>query len=548
MRDDPRFRSWYGHNSLAAGIERIIAREPAAGALAKSTFEFVSRGGAMDRLVIPNHEGSQPMIIPRAFTVLRRWVSASIVLAMLVFIGAYPASAAPSQQTPDLDRCAVSGTKTATPARVRLGQKVQIRLTLSASCPEAEARKADVVLAIDHSRSMLDAGKLTAAKAAARQFIEATDLSQQRVAVVGFYGSAVVRQTLTDDEDDLLAAIDGMAIASGTDLSAAIDAAQAELDTRGRADAIAVIILMTDGDPNSPISNPITAALRSANAAKLAGTVIYSIGLGTDLTEALLIQVASSEDHYFFSPGIDELEGIYASIALVVGSRAVRAVGLDDVLSTDVELVAGTASPSAAVTGRSLAWTAGAIPAMGLEWVYEVTPKRVGSYPTNDSAEAGYLDIDGESRTFVFPKPMITVLEPEPPTCGARDSWTVLVHSFPDSVGVSTSAPRGCNLTFDSGDWATGIYYRMPSLEYVLTDETGTKELARGTGVYSAGKVDQRLYFRVCQDPPYKLRLLTTELDGYRLCPNAPVERLITIRDFRPLSHRSTQESFGFIR
>ena len=488
------------------------------------------------------------MIGIRVHAVLHRPVVALALLAVAASSGAHSAAAAPSLQDPGLDRCTLEGTKTATPARVRLGQKVQIQLTLVASCPEAEARTADIIMAIDQSRSMLSGGKLTAAKDAARRFVEATDLGQQRVGVVGFYGGADVRQPLTDDQDDLIDAINDIAIASGTNLSAAIDTAQAELVARGRDDALSVIILMTDGDPNSPLSNPTTAAIRSANAAKLAGTEIYSIGLGTDVSEDLLKQIASSEDHYFFSPLSEELEDIYAAIALVVGSRAVRSVGLDDVLSSDVELVDGTASPAVTVAGRSLGWTAGVIPIAGLEWVYEVTPKRVGSYPTNDSAEATYLDIDGETRTYVFPRPMITVLEPEPPTCGARDSWTVLVHSFPDTVGVSSSAPRGCNLTFDSGDWATGIYYRMPSLEYVLTDETGTTELARGSGVYSAGKVDQRLYFRVCQAPPYKLRLLTTELDGYRLCPNAPVERLITFRDFRPRSYRSTQERFGFIR
>lgn len=477
---------------------------------------------------------------------LRSFVAIAAIGALLAFDAA-PGAAAPSHQS-DPDRCTVTGTKTATPARIRLGQTVQIRLSLSATCPEAEERSADIVLAIDQSRSMLESGKLTAAKSAARRFVEATDLSRQRVAVLGFYGSAEMHQSLTDDEADLLAAIDGLSIASGTNLSEAIDAAQAELAARGRDEALPVVILMTDGDPNAPVSNPITAALRSANAAKLAGIEIYSIGLGTDVTEDLLIQLASSEDHYFFSPGADELEVIYASIALVVGTRAVRAVGLEDVLSADVDLVAGTAAPSATVAGRTLSWTAGVIPAGGLEWTYEVKPTRVGSYSTNDSAEADYLDIDDENRSFVFPKPMITVLEPEPPACGVRDSWTVLVHSFPDTVGVSTSAPRGCNLRFDSGDWATGTYYTLPSLEYVLTDETGTTELARGSGVYSPGKVDQRLYFRVCQAPPYRLRLLTTEFDGYRLCPNAPVERLITVRDFRPLSHRTTQESFGFLR
>jgi len=478
---------------------------------------------------------------------VRSGIAFAAFIALVAMAASTPRSALGAPNAQDAAPCSVTGRKVAVPARVRLGETVQIRLTLSADCPESEFRASDIMLAVDTSRSMASAGKLAAAKAAAAGFVDETDLGLQRVGLVTFWGSARVTVGLTDDGARLRSAIDSLGIASGTNLSAAIETAQSELDANGRPDAQHVIILLTDGDPNQPITSPTTSALRSANAAKLAGTTIYSIGVGSDVTDDLLKQLASSEDHYFFAPSGDDLARIYDSIALVVSGGSLRGLTLEDVLSPDVTLVAGSELPAAAVSGKTLTWTAGAITSAEMTWTYEVRPDRVGSYPTNVSAVASYSDADGVPGTFVYERPEITVLEAES-ACSLRKAWSVMVYSFPDTVGVSSSAPRGCNLRFDSGDWATGIAYRLPELEYVLTDSTGTVELARARGVYGAGRVDQRIHFRVCQDPPYRLRLVTSELSGYQLCPNAPVEREITLRDFRPLSHRSTQERFGFIR
>jgi hypothetical protein len=121
-----------------------------------------------------------------------------------------------------------------------------------------------------------------------------------------------------------------------------------------------------------------------------------------------------------------------------------------------------------------------------------------------------------------------------------------MVHSFPDSVGVSSTGVPGCNNRFDSGDWPLGSSRRLPNLEYELTDKDGNV-LFRGNGVPGAGRVDQWLYIRVCTPPPYTLRLLTEALDGYELCPNSPEEREITLRDFRPQVFQRTEELFGYM-
>lgn len=477
-------------------------------------------------------------------------LAAGVALASVGGLGV--AGAAPSVQEPpdDEGRCAVVGDKVATPSKITLGETVQIRLTLEPNCPEARFRKADVILAIDGSFSMLNNNKLTDAQKAARSFVSNTDLSLQRVGIVHFFERAVVLIGLSDDAADINRAIDQIGVRSGTNIEEAIDTAQEEIDANGRDDALPVIILITDGAPNQPSSNPEGAARRAANSAKLLGTEIYTIGLGIGAAEDLLRQIASDPSKYYYAPQGADLEDVYNSIALVVAGGGLRELDLRDDLSAEVDLVDGTGAPEPdAVTGKRLSWRHGAVPSAGLTWVYQVKPNKAGTFVTNELAEAEYLDADGERRTFTFPQPEITVEDPRPKSCSARDTWTVMVHSFPDTVGVSTtSVPRGCNLNFDSGDWATGTAYRLPDLEYELTDASGVEVLYRGTGVPGPGRVDQRLYISTCEPPPYKIRLLTTELNGYATCPNGPPEREITLRDFRPKVYRRTQVRFGFTR
>ncbi len=456
-----------------------------------------------------------------------------------------PAAAAPGLQS--TRQCTVAMDTVVTPARVRLGETVQVRLTLVPDCPEAEFRSADIVLAIDQSLSMLSNGKLTAAKVAARKFVESNDLNLQRIAVVGFYSQAELQIGLSGDEMAIFDAIDRIDIRSGTDMSAAIDVAQAEIDANGRADAKPVIVLISDGSPNQPPQDPDAAALRSANAAKLSGTEIYTIGLGSGAAENLLRQVASAAENYFFAPGNDELQNIYESIALVVGATAVRDLVVLDTLAADLGYVPASAAPAPISAGNPLRWEHGVVPAAGLTWVFQVEPRRVGTYPHATQITAEFKDVDGSTRTQPFPNPPITVLDPVNRSCSAREMWTVLVHSFPDPTGKSARG-RGCNLRFDTADWMTGASFRIPRLQYRLTDATGDIQLFEGETSQGPGRVDQWLYIRTCEPPPYTLSLVTSELDGYDLCPNGAREREITIRDFRPRNYRNTLESFGFIR
>jgi hypothetical protein len=53
----------------------------------------------------------------------------------------------------------------------------------------------------------------------------------------------------------------------------------------------------------------------AANAAKAAGMPIYTIGLGQDVDQALLTDIASKPEWHFFEPDTSDLAEIYGQIA-----------------------------------------------------------------------------------------------------------------------------------------------------------------------------------------------------------------------------------------
>ncbi len=446
-------------------------------------------------------------------------------------------------------RCDVQVDTVLSPARVRLGDVVQVRHRLEPNCPAAVLRSADIILALDESQSMRSDGRLAAAQAAARAFVDASDLTRQRIGVLGFHGDATLRAGLTDDPLALHDAIGQPGAGPATDLAAALDAAQSELDSAGRPAARPVIILITDGLPNLPLPDPVRAALVAANSAKLAGTDIHTIGLGAGAADDLLRQVATSAAQFYASPRNAELVDVYTAIAVVVSASALRSVSLTDTLSADASLVVASLGPDAFHDSGAgtITWHNALFPEDGLTWIYSVRPTRLGTYPLSSDTNARYQDADGSLQDIAFPRPPVTVVEPPPASCGER-TWTVLAHAFPDATGKGPLTGRsGCNLRFEGADWLVGGAARLPRLRWTMRNAAGSR-VAEATGAQGPGRVDQWVTLRTCEPPPYVLELDTTGLGTWRLCPNSTAVRTIDLRDFRPRAYRSTLERFGFLR
>jgi uncharacterized protein YegL len=81
-----------------------------------------------------------------------------------------------------------------------------------------------------------------------------------------------------------------------------------------------VIILLTDAAPTGVTPDEVRVA---AARAKAAGMLIYTIGLGQDVDHALLADVSSKPEWYFFAPDTGDLAEIYGQIAYSIPCKPV---------------------------------------------------------------------------------------------------------------------------------------------------------------------------------------------------------------------------------
>lgn len=181
-------------------------------------------------------------------------------------------------------------------------------------------QRADVVLVIDASSSMAGP-KLAAAKAAAAGFVDLLALPEDQVAVVAFQDRARPRTGLSGDAGALQRAIAGIESSPGTRIDEGLRWAIDELaGPRRRAGNLPVIVLLTDGrQAIAPAEPPRLAAL-----ARAAGVRIYAIGLGGDVDEAYLLDLAGHPGRSYLAPSARDLAAIYREIAVNLPCPAER--------------------------------------------------------------------------------------------------------------------------------------------------------------------------------------------------------------------------------
>lgn len=196
----------------------------------------------------------------------------------------------------------------------------------------------DVILALDRSGSMASDGKsppqpLTQAKDAAADFVSLLNREDQ-IGYVSFATDASnpIDQELSRDKVQVQKAIINTEIGKNgvqyTNIGDALARAHSEFRTqRKNPDARSVVVLLTDGEPTYPKSPddpnfPSNYARQVASVLKQEGISIFTIGLGDDLNEALLQEIASSPEQYYRAATGAELLHIYQSIAKAVCVKA----------------------------------------------------------------------------------------------------------------------------------------------------------------------------------------------------------------------------------
>jgi predicted ribosomally synthesized peptide with SipW-like signal peptide len=186
----------------------------------------------------------------------------------------------------------------------------------------------DVMIVLDRSGSMTsEPNKFSNAKAGAKTLIDALG-ANTRVGLVSFASSATLDEPLTTNHSQVKATIDALSAGGSTNMEAAVTTAQAELANAASANPI--MVFLTNGVPS--VGDPTD----EAQAAKNAGTEIYTIAYGSGANVSLLNDMSSDPDsqYSYLATDIASVEQVFAQIGQIIAGEQIIVQGsLRDVLA-----------------------------------------------------------------------------------------------------------------------------------------------------------------------------------------------------------------------
>jgi len=195
----------------------------------------------------------------------------------------------------------------------------------------------DTALVIDRSGSMEYLGKnpqqpLTDVKNAAESFVgELSKYDQASVVSFANTASEPVDISLSKDLSKVKSTIDSISILTpvlqNTNIGDGLQKGLNELISQNaKSNSGKILVLLTDGVANLPFKKgnskyPESYALAVAKNAKDQGIRIFTIGLGKDLHQDFLKQVASTPTDFYLAPTAKELTAIYREIGTKMCKR-----------------------------------------------------------------------------------------------------------------------------------------------------------------------------------------------------------------------------------
>lgn len=344
----------------------------------------------------------------------------------------------------------VTASKTVNPTSITVEGDAEVTLNIKGTPPADVVMPNDIILIIDKSGSMTSDNRIGAAKNAAKGFIDLMDMSKHQVGIVDFSSESNVNTfPLGTDVNAAKAYIDTLQANGGTATAKAIDKAVEALSNH-RPEAQPVIVIMTDGNATEPSNNPYQKAIESAQAAKDAGIVFYTIALlgpndnpSTSGPNELLKQMATTESHHHFVLGSTGLSDIYAAIVKEIGVASAYNVVVNEIVSSDFEIVQDSYIdniPKPTVNGNTLTWSFLELKNKDLQFKYKIRPKdksKAGTFKVSDaSSQITYKDYAGASRTKAIPNASLTVTHLAP-------TITSVVKDFGHPQGGETVTING---------------------------------------------------------------------------------------------------------
>ncbi len=348
-------------------------------------------------------ESTQPSYVTNQFDILR---SGIWIFEERVYEGAPPPQ-------PDPQACTPLPDKYADPARIWLGETVDVTLTTEGRCP-GTTQPAEVAIVFDTSRSMSFDDGLDRAKSATASLISELDPETSRVALVTFDDGATLAQPLTDQIAAVGRRIAGLQALGDTRSTAGIAVGHRELMENGRDGVRKILLLVTDGAlKDSPQAD--------ADAARLDGVEIYVLVTPTREYQQqhvqLLQMLTGDASRIFTEPDPTEvIELANDFTGFTPNPGLFETITVVDEIPANMRYVSGSAEPAAAFDpdANTLTWTfADVASAKGMRMDYTLRPLEVGYWPTNVQAIGDYVDAVGQGGQLIYPIPYVEVIAPE---------------------------------------------------------------------------------------------------------------------------------------
>lgn len=376
------------------------------------------------------------------------------LLALMFGMAPARTSASPASQT--AEGCTAIAAARAEPSTVLLGESVDITLTVRPMCPQDTPLH--VVLVLDISGSMLGTSIDTLVQVA-RTFVQRMELGRfpgRQVGVVVFNSAAMIRCQLTNDEALLLACIDHLHAAGGTNIAQGMEAGLRVLE-KGRQGLAAphsiseVMFVLTDGENNVGCG----AVLAASDTAMRQGIQLTTVCLGPSCDTQCMRQAATSPRYYYEARSASQISNAFEQFRSSLESTAFVSLSITGTLPPDMLYEPDSAEPVPAVVAPEqgfLRWDFDRPPVDGITVSWRATPQEVGLAGVGVSTYGfgpiggppmGEEDFDEPRVLVLLPHGLATATPGGPtatPTPTARPSVTAIPSQPPTATG--TSVPR----------------------------------------------------------------------------------------------------------
>lgn len=280
-------------------------------------------------------------------------------------------------------------------------QTATVILTLVA--PQAPV-PVDLMLVLDRSKSV----NLKTVKEIAKRLIKHLS-DQDRIGLVSFADSAVLDMSLSPDRKAIERTIDGLLSGRETALGEALALANDELIANGRAEALKIVVLPTDG-LRTLGREPLAPAQRAAEN----NIKIFPIGLSRHTKRSLLSQIAEVTGGTLFDAFSDQvLEKIFKKLSREAVARYIHIV---ETLSQAINFESGAENPPKGVyptkRGTTILQWSHPILFVGEVWkaTFQISASAPNTLAINQApSKVSLIDPKGRRMTQSIPISQLTV-------------------------------------------------------------------------------------------------------------------------------------------